>query len=435
MDEVAVERRPLLRPSWPLVALFVAFPVWWALGLGAFIWPIVAAPMALSLAMRGRALAPRGFGLWILFLLWMLVTATQLDEPQRWVVFGYRLAIYGSATVLFLYIYNAPRETLPVRVIVAIVTAFWAFAVLFGLLALIAPEASFTSPAELLLPGGVVGNSFVYELVHPELAQVQGFLGYEVARPKAPFVYTNEWGANIALLTPFALVTWKLASTSIARLMVGGLLALSVIPIVVSLNRGLWLSLSIGLTYAAIRFSLRGRVAALRLLVAGALIGAVLVAATPLRELVADRLATPHSNEGRLSLYAEAAESVLDSPLLGYGSPRPSERDPNLPRVGTHGQLWLVLFSHGIPAGILFVAWFAFAFWRSRRETSDLVSWMHVVLLITLVQMAYYGMVPVPIHIAMLAAAIAWRELSFGARPEEVTSQSEPKSRGAVLAR
>jgi O-antigen ligase len=258
-------------------------------------------------------------------------------------------------------------------------------------------------------------------------------LGYEVARPKAPFIYTNEWGANIALLTPFALAMWRMSSSAPVRLVVGGLLALSVIPIVVSLNRGLWLSLSMGLAYAAIRSALRGRAAALRILVAGAIIGAALVWATPLRDLVTDRLATPHSNEARLSLYTEAAEGILDSPLLGYGSPRPSERDPNLPRVGTHGQLSLVLFSHGIPAGILFVAWFAFAFWRSRREASDAVSWMHVVLLVTLVQMAYYGMVPVPIHISMAAAAVAWREMSMGRSPRDVASRLETAPRRAVV--
>jgi O-antigen ligase len=412
------------------VALFIAFPIWWALGVGAFVWPIAAVPMAVSLAMRGRARAPRGFGLWILFLLWVLVSATQLDEPERWIVFAYRLAIYGSATVLFLYVYNTPREALPSRSVTAIVTVFWGFAVLFGLAALVVPEAAFTSLAELVLPDGLLGNSFVYELVHPEIAQVQGFLGYEVARPKAPFVYTNEWGANIALLTPFALLMWKLASGAMARLVIGGLLILSVIPMVVSLNRGLWLSLAVGLAYAAIRSALRGRVAALRLLVVGALIGAALVAVTPLKDLVADRLATPHSNEGRLSLYTEAAESAMDSPLLGYGSPRPSERDPNLPRVGTHGQLWLVLFSHGIPGVVLFVAWFGFAFWRSRRDAAEIVAWMHVVLLITLVQMAYYGMVPVPIHLSMLAASIAWREPSFG--QADAASKPEPVSRAAV---
>jgi O-antigen ligase len=166
-----------------------------------------------------------------------------------------------------------------------------------------------------------------------------------------------------------------------------------------------------------------------------ALIGTVLVVTTPLGQLVLDRIATPHSNEGRLSLYSEAAESVIDSPLLGYGAPRPSERDPNLPRVGTHGQLWLVLFSHGIPAAGFFVGWFAFAFWRSRRTTSDVSSWMHVVLLITLVQMSYYGMVPVPIHIAMLAAAIAWREISAAEVPKVAASPHETVRQGAELSR
>jgi polysaccharide biosynthesis protein PslJ len=426
---------PRLHAGWPLSFLFLGFPLWWALGIGAFVWPMVAVPMGLVLLMRGWARVPRGFGLWILFLVWMLASATQLDEPQRWIVFVYRLTIYGSATILFLYVYNMPREELTSRDVILKVTAFWAFAVLAGLLTLIFPDASFHSLAELVLPGGVVGNQFVYELVHPELAQVQHFLGYAVARPKAPFIYTNEWGANMALLTPFALAAWRTVRRKAGKLLVGGLLVASVAPIVVSLNRGLWLSLSVGLVYAAIRSALRGRIGIMRVVVVLALIGTVLVVTTPLGQLVLDRLATPHSNEGRLSLYSEAAESVSDSPLLGYGAPRPSERDPNLPRVGTHGQLWLVLFSHGIPAAGFFVGWFAFAFWRSRRTTSDVSSWMHVVLLITLVQMSYYGMVPVPIHIAMLAAAIAWREISAGEVPTVAASPREKVRQGAELSR
>jgi O-antigen ligase len=130
---------------------------------------------------------------------------------------------------------------------------------------------------------------------------------------------------------------------------------------------------------------------------------------SPLGGLVLDRIATPHSNEGRGTLYTEAAEGALQSPLLGYGSPRASEQDPNLPRVGTHGQLWLVLYSHGIPAVLFFGGWLLFTFWRTRRGKTNLDLWMHVVLFVALVQMAYYGMIPVPIHIAMVAAALALR--------------------------
>jgi hypothetical protein len=403
-----------VRAGWPLSVLFLAFPLWWALGLGAFIWCVVAIPVAAGLFMRRSIRVPPGFGLWLVFLVWMLASATQLDEPQRWIVFAYRAAIYLSATALFLYVYNASQRELPSRRVVWTITWFWAIVVVAGLVALAAPEAEFTSVMEAVLPGSLAGNQFVSELIHPRLAQVQDFLGYAVARPAAPFAYTNEWGANVAILTPFVFAAWSTVRGAVRRGVLVVLLVAAVIPIVVSLNRGLWLGLSIGVLYGVGRLALRGRVAALRAIVAFAAVSALLMVISPLGGLVLDRIATPHSNEGRATLYTEAAEGALESPLLGYGSPRASEQDPNLPRVGTHGQLWLVLYSHGIPAVLFFGGWLLSAFWRTRRGKTSLDLWMHVVLFVALVQMAYYGMIPVPIHIAMVAAALAFRPAAEG---------------------
>jgi polysaccharide biosynthesis protein PslJ len=417
-QEKAPSRPSPVRGGWPLTILFVAFPLWWALGLGAFIWFLVAVPLAAGLFMRGRVRVPRGFGVWLLFLMWMLISGTQVDEPQRWIVFAYRAAIYVSATLLFLYVFNAPEDRLPTGRVVGTVTWFWAAVVVAGVAALVAPELEFTSPMEAVLPGSVAGNQFVQELVHPRLAQVQGFLGYPVARPTAPFAYTNEWAANLALLTPFVFAAFSTVRSAPRRGLLIALLVLSVVPAMVSLNRGLWLSLTLALLYGAGRLALRGRMTALRAILALGVVTAVLLVATPLGGLVADRIATPHSNEGRLSLYTEAAEGAMESPLLGYGSPRPSEQDPNLPRVGTHGQLWLILYSHGIPAVLFFLAWFLYAFWITRRPADRIGLWMHVVLFVALVQLAYYGMLPVPIHITMVAAAVALRTAQAGSGPE-----------------
>jgi polysaccharide biosynthesis protein PslJ len=403
-----VVRRRLLRPSWPLTALFVLFPVWWALGLGAFIWPLVAIPMAAKLASAGRFRAPPGFVLWLMFLVWMLASGSQLEDAGDWLVFGQRVTVYLSATVLFLYVFNATQDELPSERAAAMVVWLWLAAVVAGFAALAFPTGGFTSLAELVLLSGLVGNSFVNELIHPELAQVHDFLGYPVARPKAPFVYTNEWGANMALLTPFVFASWRAVSRPLRTILGAGLVA-SIVPMAFSLNRGLWLSLGAGLLYAAIHLARQGRVSALRAIIALVAVAAGLTLITPLGDLVRDRIATPHSNVARSALYTETTESVLDSPLLGYGSPRRSERNPNLPPVGTHGQLWLVLFSHGIPATLFFVGWFLYLFWSTRRPGSNLALWMHVVVFTALVQMPYYGLLPVPIHLVMLAAALAWR--------------------------
>jgi polysaccharide biosynthesis protein PslJ len=396
--------------AWPFWVLFIAFPVSWALGFAPFVWPAVAILVAAAILMRGWTKAPRGFGIWLLFLVWVLASGTQLTEAEQWIFFTYRLTIYVSATLLFLYVFNAPREDLPTSRITAMLTVFWGFAVLGGFLALAFPEASFTSVAERLLPPALVGNPFVYELVHPELAQIHEFLGYPIPRPTAPFVYTNEWGANMALLTPFVLATWRTVASRSLRLLLGILLLASIVPIIVSVNRGMWLSLGLGLSYAAVRLAVRGRVRALQALVGLMVFSGIVIFTTPLAVVVSDRLATPHSNVTRGSLYVEAAENVLDSPLLGFGAPRPSERNPNSPPVGTHGQFWLVLYSHGIPGMVLFVGWLVYAFWQTQRRRSTLHLWMSVVLLIALIQLPYYGMLPVPIHLVMVAAALSWRE-------------------------
>ena len=57
--------------AWPVLLLFVAYPVWWLLGLTGFIWAILCVPMLLWLYWRPSIRVPSGFGIWLLFLLWM----------------------------------------------------------------------------------------------------------------------------------------------------------------------------------------------------------------------------------------------------------------------------------------------------------------------------------------------------------------------------
>src|SRR5690348_1858594 len=76
-------------PAWPVFALFAGFPVWWVLGLSAFAVGICATIMLLLLAQRGRTAIPPAFGIWLLFLLWTLASAMQLDAKQL-IGFGVR---------------------------------------------------------------------------------------------------------------------------------------------------------------------------------------------------------------------------------------------------------------------------------------------------------------------------------------------------------
>jgi hypothetical protein len=297
------------------------------------------------------------------------------------------------------------------RRVVLSLGAFWMTTAAGGFLGSVMPRFGFVSLVERLLPARFIGNDFVYQMVHPAAAQISTFLGYEAPRPKAPFEYTNDWGAVFALTTPFIILAWNYERGPLWRWATRILLILATVPVVQSLNRGLWLSLGLGLVYAAARFAAAGRMRPVLGVVVGLALVTLLVLLTPLRGVIEDRLDTPHSNEGRASLYLEATRGVLESPILGFGSPATSEINPNLPAVGTQGQLWLVLYSHGVPGLVFYLGWFLFAFFATRRGTSPLALWCNVVIFISLVQLPFYGHLAAQIQVIMVAAALSLRQI------------------------
>ncbi|HEX7149178.1 MAG TPA: O-antigen ligase family protein, partial [Actinomycetota bacterium] len=359
-------RRSGLPEGWPVLALFGGFPIWWALGLSAVICILFAVPMLAWLLARGRVRVPKGFGLWLAFLFWMLLSATQLDEARRWYAFSYRGVLYLSMTVMFVYVYNLPRSAMPTRRIVLALALFWAAVIGFGFAALAAPNFQLTTPVSLLLPPQLASSPYAQDLFSPKLAQVQTFIGYALTRPAAPFTYTNEWGGAVGLLTPMALAAIGLVRSYLVRNAIRVLLVASLVPIVISANRGLWVGLAAGLVYAAVRVALRGNARALVAIVGSLALATALVTLTPLERFVGDRLAHQHSNERRESLSEQAVTGALERPLLGYGGPRESAETPNAPDIGTHGQVYLVLFSHGVPGLAFFLGWWLWVLWSSR---------------------------------------------------------------------
>jgi hypothetical protein len=418
-------RRPVaMRPlrGWPVYLLFAGFPLWWVLGLGALIWPILAVPMLLALAVRGSVRVPRGFGLWLGFIAFMLISAAMLSSSTKAIAWSYRASLYLAATVVFLYVYNA---SLPVRRLAMAMTVMWVLVVVGGYLGMFAPHGSIQTPTELLMPENLVTNEFVRDLVHPKFAQVNE-LGRFAPRPQAPFTYANEWGSNFALLLPFAIIGMARFRSNLGRVLVLLFLAASLVPVFLTLNRGLWLSLGFGLLYAACRYALRGRVRAV-MAVTVLLTAAVVVATTlPISEELASG-AKAESNQTRLSLYTETLDRTLQSPLIGYGSPQPSSGQ-YAPDLGTQGQLWMVMYSHGIPAAALFVLWFVAGAWRSRRAVSGTQLWSHVVLVIAIIQLPFYGMLPGELCIVMVALALAVREA-----PAPYRARTIPDRRAEVV--
>jgi hypothetical protein len=340
----------------------------------------------------------------------MFGSVIRVDDADKYIRFGYFASLYIGATIVLLYVFNISERSLPTERVIRVMTIFWMLVVGWGVLGALMPTFEFTSPVEVVLPQRLAGNEFISELVHPALASVQDILGYDHARPKAPFTYATNWGAAYAFLVPFVILDWRRSRSRPWKMLTAAAFILSLIPMVGSLDRGLWLSLGSGLVYAALRLAMGGKTKLMRTVVM-VLFGILLVVyLTPLRGLVSDRFANPHSNEGRMNLYTEAIDRIGESPLLGFGSPQPSRINPNLPPVGTQGQFWQVLISHGIPGVILFLSWFLYQFWRLRSTATDVGFWCHTLILIALVQVPFYDSIGIPLTIVMVGIAIAQRE-------------------------
>lgn len=394
-------------PAWPFVLMIGWMPLWFLTGLAGFTWVIFALPMAASLVRRRDLIAPKGSGLWLLFLIAVVGSVFSITDVPRMSGWVLRIGYYLSATFFALYILNG-REGLPVWKVIRAFTILWMATVFGGYLAFVLGDFAYRSPVAYLMPSALASNDLIAALIRPGFADLQDIIGFPVPRPKAPFPYTNSWGSMLALLTPFGLIGLKNArQLGLPPKLLRITLYASVLPGVISLNRGLWLSLGLGLCYAAVRLGLAGQSRALRNLIIAAVIGLTGFAVTPLGGIVETRIETGHSNDDRFELATDAIDGARERPLFGWGGPRPNDR--NLPSVGTHGQAWFVMFSYGFVGFVGYFGSLASVAWHTRRQASVEGLWAHVVIVIGLIQAPFYLHVPHQMFTMLAAAAIAIR--------------------------
>lgn len=387
-------------------------------GLGDLVLPMAAAIMVFLMVRAGRVEVPRGFGIWLLFLVWMFFSVVEIDTAGRLVGFLYRAAMYVAVTVFFLYVYNG-RKHLTARYIAGVLTGYWLLIVGGGFLGIVAPTFSITTPLASLLPDAILSNELVQEIVYRRATQFDptSVTGGE-PRPSAPFLYTNGWGNAYSLLMPIVIAYLGMVRHKRRFWWLLAAIPVSLVPAFLTLNRGMFLGLGLALAYVVLRLTLRRRMRAVAGLLALFAVVALVFTVLPAQERLTERLEVSSTTETRLGLYQEAVDRTLESPLLGYGAPRPSEQ-AGAPSVGTQGQVWMVLFSHGFPGLVLFLGWFVWALRVTWRHPTGFGLACNTIVLLTLVESFYYGVLTSGLPIAMIAAGYAMRptDESEGASP------------------
>ena len=395
-------------PAWPVMSMFGLFPLWWLLGLADLIWILMAAPMAL-LMIRSRSIeVPRGFGVYLLFLVWAIFSGIQLERFGQVIGFSYRLALYASAAVMLVYAYNA-RRRLTERAATGALTAYWVATVLGGYLALALPSAVVRTPLSYVLPKALVDNDLVNHMVIRRMTQWNPDAWIQLdPRPSAPFLYTNNWGNVYSLLMPFVVAYLFHVRGTRRFWVVAALVPISLVPAFLTLNRGMFLGLGVAIAYASFRLVLMRNVKAIVALGATVIVGLGAFFVLPAQDRLEHRVTESSSTEDRASLYTQAIDTIPESPILGHAVPQ-DPANPNLDPVGTQGQFWMILVSHGVGALVCFVGWFVIAFMGSlrRKDVTGLVA--NSVLLVAVMELLYYGSLPYGLPIMMMAAALALR--------------------------
>ncbi|MFG1779155.1 O-antigen ligase family protein [Micromonospora sp. NPDC049051] len=393
-------------PVWPLAVMFGLVPLWWAAGAFYLGWSLLGAVLLALLLVRGRVPLPPGTGVWLLFLALVLLSATQLPALGSLLMFGLRLGYYVTALVVGAYVYVVARERGgDLAAVLAPLCLFWFGLVALGWLGVLVPRFALTTPVEMLLPGGIAGNSYIQDLVHVTAAEFSARSLNPIYRPAAPFPYTNNYGSAYAMTLPCVVAFTMLRRRGLLRWAVLVSLPLSLPPAFLTLNRVMFASLGAGLLVLGVRAARRGNVRVGASVVGVLLIGGLATLFIPIAELIGNRVEASDTNSDRLSLYAEVIRRIGESPWLGYGAPVSADTLTAQAPVGTQGQLWMVLFSHGVPALVFFLAWFGVAAVVCARARSAAGQWLAVVPVVCFVQIPFYGMASPNIAVAFFAVA------------------------------
>jgi hypothetical protein len=451
-------------PAWPVVALLAGWPFWWAMGVGDYAPIVVAVPMLWRMykwRMRdGRHIKlPPGFGLWVLFLIVMLAAVTALGQTAPHTIpphastviisWGMRALTYLGCTVVLLYAGNLTERELPRKRLAWQLGLVGIYAVTGALLAMADPSFHFSSPLAYVVPQSIqtLSQGQLSAMLHPGFTEYETFLGH--GRVAAPFLYANTWGNNVAITLPWLFVAWRSYGTRWQRRAVWVVLVLSVVGIITSYDRGLWLAIVCAFFYLAVRFAIRGRTALLAGFVCGLLLVVVVVLLSPLSGIITNRLQNGQSDTSRTALSILSVKDAVASPIIGWGDTRRefgSSKSIAIGRTancsacgqrsaGSNGQLWLLLITTGFAGTLFYMAFFGYGIWRYRHDETPYGITGVLVLVLSFVFSVAYDAVGGTLAFTMLAYVILWkndRELQHSNGPPSTAPGHATRANGEL---
>ena len=387
--------------------MFGLVPLWWILGGLYLFWGAFAIILAIVLLTSGKVLLPTGSVLWLLLIGLIVVSATRMEKVTGFFMYGIRLAFVLAAFLVYLYVYNAARSGIRWQRLFRPLMFFWLAMVALGWLGVLMPRFTMTTPVEMLLPGSISGDRIVQALTHVHATEFVATSKNPYFRTAAPYPYTNNWGTGFAILVPCVVAYLTSVREGLLRKVLIFSLPLALIPAFLTLNRGMFIGLGAGLVYLGLRALLRGDVRVIASIVGVAVLAWVATLVVPVTDLINNRVQNTDSTRDRADLYWQTVDAVARSPLLGYGGPRMVDTTHATEPLGTQGQVWMMMYSHGIPALLVFLLLFVVIARRLSAAVSAPGKWLSIIPVIALVITPFYGFTDMNMSVMFFGIALA----------------------------
>lgn len=375
-----LETDPLFDVRWGVLLL----PLWWALGIEQFIWPVLfgLATIKMLYIQRGQVRTNAPLRWFALFILAILVSAFFIVEPERWLTYWRNFGAFVAGFLVLLIVSNRARRWRDIEQLLDAALLVVLVAGVLGLLAVVGVwRPAFMSFAGRLLPGGVLGTSYGAAIAHRNLGQVSWFAGLGLFfRLNSLFLFSNHYSSVLVYAIPF--LFYKLErERGLRRVLVGLGIVMLALNLVYTTGRVALLSLMGGALIFALFYTLRRR--AITILVAVGLVLAIwvlaLLAAVEYGFVggetglvgravgVVDAFVFARgagSYTSRFGVYQATIQGFLERPLFGWGT----ERDVvglDLP-AGSHSEYFATLYRQGLFGLLTFLGLLA-AVWRTTR--------------------------------------------------------------------
>ena len=369
----------LTATRWYVTAMIVAVPLWWALGVEQFAYPLLLLPALLALLVTKRRVhfSPVLVAL-LLFMVVYLASALFIVEDDRYLTFLKNLATYVSAAILLVVVPGVTRTWSDIRAMVVALAIAMALAGLVGVLAITGLlRGPFSSPFGALLPASVAATALGSNIVERSLGWMSWFAAFgSYFRVNSVFLWPTSYGSALALTIPIVAFVAATSQLRRLRLVWWAIAVILVVNLVFTTARMAALALCAAavIWYLGTRLRTKWRTRVVASALGVVVVGLAVLAEPALLDVpqVVEQTVFARgsgSPTSRWTIYERTLEGFVERPILGWGTERniAGVADTFIYPAGSHSYYLATLYRQGVLGFLAFVA----LWWVTWQATSQ----------------------------------------------------------------